>query len=51
MNKSQETKDARAKYIQETVNNSDKRTTEIVIELADELFLSEQTIYRDLAKD
>lgn len=50
MNKDQEIKDARAKYVQETVNQSE-RTDEAVTKLADELFLSKQTIYRDLVKD
>ncbi len=39
----------RAKYIQETVRNS-TRTDEAVSRLSKELFLSERTIYNDLAK-
>lgn len=50
MNKDQDVKDARAKYIQDVVNKS-KRTGKAIAKLAKELFLSEKTIERDSKKD
>ena len=49
MNKDQATKDARAKYVQERINKS-KNSSKEVAKLSKELFLSQQTIERDLKR-
>ena len=41
--------DERSNFIKETVNSS-QSTTEAVKQLADKLFVSERTIWRDLKK-
>lgn len=50
MNKSEEQQAARAKHIQEIVNKS-TNTAKAVRKLEKELFISSDTIYRDLKKD
>lgn len=49
MNKADKIKDKRKKYIQSRVDAVKNKSTEIK-RIADELFLSEVTIYRDLKK-
>lgn len=50
MNKTKDQHEARAKHIQNRVNNS-KSTAKAVEKLKKELFISSDTIYRDLKKD
>lgn len=49
MNKPDEIKDKRAKYVQDVVNKS-KSAARAVKKLSKELYLSADTIYRDLKK-
>ena len=49
MSESKKRLEARAHYVKQVVNNS-KKTTKAVAKLANELFLTERTIYNDLKK-
>lgn len=53
MRKNPNTLISRAKYVQEKVNRRHKTitTSEVIKELAKELFLSEQIIWKDYAKN
>ena len=50
MNKEEGVKEARAKYVQDRVNNSTNKASIEVAKLSQELFLSKKTIYDDLKK-
>lgn len=48
MKRDEEKKQARAEYVQQYINTHEGKTEAAVRELADQLFLSERTIWYDL---